>query len=79
MTVGERVCELVRLIESHRFPLESEKECQRQIYDFLLGSGVGCIAREYRLDDENIIDFLIEGVGVEVKLNGHYISLGIRN
>lgn len=50
-----------------KLPLESEKELQRQIGEVLQGLNV---EREYRLDEGSVVDFFVEGVGIEVKIGG---------
>lgn len=54
-------------IEHRRFPLENEKCTQGEIALSLLRSGIE-FAREYRLNDADIVDFMINGTAVEVKL-----------
>lgn len=64
------------LLGGPRFSLTNEKAAQAEIADHLTECGIA-FTREHRLDDKNIIDFLIGGhIGVEVKLR--YPRLQIR-
>lgn len=61
--------ELMEILTDWRFPLTSEKLCQEEIARVLEGASVP-FAREHRLAKGSIIDFLVEKVGIEVKLGG---------
>lgn len=66
---AETARELVRLIERLRLPLAREKVLQRELAPHLDRVGVD-IRREHDLGDGDIIDFLIDGVGLEIKIKG---------
>jgi len=59
--------EITRLLSSSRFSLESEKQTQAEIEKMLNAQGISN-HREFALSKGSIIDFLIDGVGIEVKL-----------
>lgn len=61
------VDEIKTRLKAERFPLESEKELQREIWRVLQGMPV---EREYRLDGGSVVDFMVAGVGIEVKIGG---------
>lgn len=59
-------------LKSNRFLLENEKELQAHIADHLaykLGKDI-LVRREVVLGPKDIIDFLIEDIGIEVKIKG---------
>lgn len=55
---------------SYRFPLEKEKETQEAIEKRLVENRID-YKREYHLDSDNIPDFFIDGVAVEIKVKGN--------
>lgn len=57
---------LVNLIRSSRIDLSSEKRAQADLEALLVAANVA-YEREVRLSDGDIIDFLIDGIGIEVK------------
>lgn len=61
------------LLKGKRFNLQNEKETQKQIGEIL--SPILHIAPEYRLDANNIIDFMVGQVGVEVKIKGNKMAI----
>lgn len=60
---------LIKSLQSQRFPLNNEKETQSEIERKFTEAGLS-FTREHRLDGENIIDFLVGDIGIEVKLKG---------
>lgn len=60
---------LVRLIEGLRLPLSREKVLQREVAPYLDGFGTS-VQREHHLGNGDIIDFLVDGVGLEFKIKG---------
>lgn len=60
---------LVSLLGRHRFPLAREKETQSAIAAALTALDLE-FRREVDLGDRNIIDFLVGGIGIEVKIAG---------
>lgn len=66
------ISELIRCLKMKRFNLEGEKALQGEIYCHLISTLPSFkIEREYRLDENNVIDFLInDSIGVEVKISG---------
>ena len=57
------------LINKHRFDLQNEKVLQQQIEDMLIQNNVP-YQREVKLSDKEIIDFIVEDVGIEIKIKG---------
>jgi hypothetical protein len=61
---------VIGALKKHRFSLVRESDTQREIGQVLLKTGISFIP-EYKLDEKNRIDFLIEGFhGLEVKIKG---------
>lgn len=58
-----------RVLSLARFPLNSEKDLQAAIEMHLAYSGVD-FSREHNLGGGDIVDFMIGGVAVEVKIKG---------
>lgn len=57
------------LLNKHRFDLQNEKILQQQVEDVFRNSQVP-YEREVKLNNMSIIDFVIDGVGIELKING---------
>lgn len=66
---AETARSLVHLIESLRLPLSREKVLQRELSPFLDRFGES-VQREHDLGDGDVIDFLVDGVGLELKIKG---------
>lgn len=62
--------DITKILLNKKFSLHSEKVLQQELNKELSGWAVG-LQREYRLDGKNIIDFFVDGVGIEVKINGN--------
>lgn len=60
---------MLSLIRRYRFSLTDEKETQREIEEMLKENNI-VYSREHRLSKEDIPDFLISGLCIEVKLKG---------
>lgn len=60
---------LVNLIRSARIDLSDEKRAQYDLEQLLRKAEV-LFEREVRLSEIDIVDFLVEDVGIEVKLRG---------
>lgn len=65
--MGPDISAVVSLLHSRRFPLTNEKVTQEAIAVALRDAGFA-FERERRLGDLGLIDFLVEGIGIEVKL-----------
>lgn len=50
--------------------LNDEKVLQLEIYQLLAGPAGAQLEREKHLSEKNIIDFFIDGLGIEVKIKG---------
>lgn len=59
--------EIVKILCTSRFSLESEKTTQAEIAKMLAANGIAH-QREHGLSKGSIIDFMIDGIGIEVKL-----------
>lgn len=57
------------IIERHRLPLSDEKVTQTAIANAFEFAGV-LFEREVRLSEADIVDFMVGGVAVEVKIKG---------
>lgn len=57
------------LIRASKIDLSNEKQAQADVEHILIKAEIR-YEREVRLTDQDIIDFLIQGVGVELKLKG---------
>ena len=62
---------IARLIQTSRFPLNDEKRCQVEMAKAFDAAGI-IFRREVRLGPGDIIDFMIDdiGLGIEVKIKG---------
>ncbi len=54
----------------NRFPLEVEKETQAAIEQKFKDNGIE-YSREHKLDQNNIPDFFIDGIAIEIKIKGN--------
>lgn len=61
--------ELLALLRAARVDLSSEKRAQAAIAEAFARAGVA-IEREVRLSPSDIVDFMVGGVAIEVKLRG---------
>lgn len=66
MPALDRIC---GVLGSYRYSFARERELQDGIAQVLALRGIR-FDREVRLTDEDVIDFLVDGVGVEVKVKG---------
>lgn len=60
---------IVKLLLSSRFSLAREKETQAEIAA-AFDTAKLAYRREVDLGDRNIVDFLIDGIGLEIKIGG---------
>lgn len=60
---------VVELIQATRLDLSDEKRTQLNLADALKQAGIG-FEREVRLSPADIVDFMVSGVAIEVKLKG---------
>ncbi len=60
---------VLKILYSHRFPLVVEKETQAAIEQRFIENEIE-YSREHKLDEQNIPDFFIEGIAIEVKIKG---------
>ena len=60
---------IINILSKQRFGLQDEKVLQRQIAEVFVSNNIHC-EKEYRLDKNNIPDFFINGLAIEVKIKG---------
>jgi hypothetical protein len=66
--------DIVEILEAYEFDLSSEGDLQDGISQVLDREGID-YDREVRLSPQDRIDFLIDDVGIEVKINGSITSV----
>lgn len=66
--------DIVEILEAYEFDLSSEEDLQDGISQVLDQEGVD-YDREVSLSPQDRIDFLIDDVGIEVKINGSLTSV----
>lgn len=71
---AEYVQRVVTALRSTRIDLSNEKRTQNDIADALSRYGIVHL-REYRLSSADIVDFFIDGVGLEVKLKARKMTI----
>lgn len=60
---------IIELLTTHRLPLSDEKVLQEAIRDVFEAASLD-FDREVHLGPRDIVDFMVEGVAVEVKIKG---------
>lgn len=71
MTLPGRIIEL---LTTHRLPLSDERLLQEAVRD-LFEAAAFDFAREVHLGPRDIVDFMVEGVAVEIKIKGNRRSI----
>jgi hypothetical protein len=66
--------QICQALKSRRFSLENEKRLQAEIAYQLYQSKLS-FDIEYHLDAHNIIDFFVEGIGIEIKISGSAMNI----
>jgi hypothetical protein len=61
--------QLIEILGAHRFPLNSEKQCQAAMEDVLTEKGI-TFEREVQLGPKDVPDFKIGTTVIEVKIGG---------
>lgn len=61
---------LIKILSSQPLPLEKEKETQ-ELIEALFKKNAIAYNREHMLDTNNIPDFFIDGIAIEVKIKGN--------
>ena len=59
----------LRVLERNRYSLNTEKQLQSEIMTSFMQERMK-VSREYRLDNNNIVDFYVNGTAIEVKIKG---------
>lgn len=72
-SVCERMEQLQRLLCAHAYRFNDEKDLQDGIESVLLGAGIE-YQREMQPDRRNRLDFVVDGVVLEVKIKGSMIA-----
>jgi len=67
--IKELVSKIICCIRAARLDLSDEKATQRDLAEMFTQERI-FFAREVRLSRADIIDFMIQGIGIEVKLQG---------
>lgn len=67
---------IISLLQSHRMDLSSEKRLQADAWD-VLRSRYPDVKRECRLSDQDVPDFMIDGIVVEMKIRGKHSKMDI--
>jgi hypothetical protein len=65
---------IIEILTSYQFSLTSEKRLQVEIEEIFLNEGINFI-KEYSLGNLGIIDFIVEDIGIEVKVKGNPKSI----
>lgn len=60
---------IVDLIRSARIDLSTEKRAQTDVEQLLAQAGIA-FEREVRLTESDIVDFMVDDIGIELKLRG---------
>jgi hypothetical protein len=60
---------IIELIRSARLDLSNEKRAQADLEQVFTVSGIS-FDREVRLTESDIVDFMVDGIGIELKLRG---------
>lgn len=60
---------IVNILNSYKFPINTEKELQECIKTIFNDNGIK-FQKEYRLDEKSIVDFYINGIAIEIKIKG---------
>lgn len=66
--------QLFDFLSSIKIPHASESEMQQTIEKALTQGGYQ-FSREHRLSDKDVIDFLVDGVGIECKVKGQPMAI----
>lgn len=66
-TATTKVQTLIQLIRSARVDLSSEKRAQADVAAVLAANGIDFV-REFRLSESDVVDFMVKGIAVELKL-----------
>lgn len=69
MITMNNIEQIIQLLAGYQFQLSDEKILQRQIETVLTENNIE-FKREVRLEDRSIIDFVVDDIGIEVKIKG---------
>lgn len=69
-----KVAKIIQCLKKYRFPLNNEKLLQFEISKSFVDEGIR-FEREVTLGVGNIIDFMCDSVGVEVKIKGSKLEI----
>lgn len=65
---------ILNLLSSAKLPVDTEKETKRAIEDIFIANKI-YYEREFFLDKNNVPDFYIEGIVIQVKIKGSIINM----
>lgn len=68
--IDKNVQKILSILSNYRFSLQNEKKLQSEIAAKLDELGVS-FKKEYCLDNKNIPDFFIDGIAIEIKIQGN--------
>lgn len=69
-----QVSRIIEVLSSSRISLSDEKSAQNDIQDLFVFRGIP-FSREHRLSPSSIVDFYIDGIGLEVKLKARKMTV----
>lgn len=66
--------QLIGMIRRFQLPLHDEKQAQAALHQHLTEHGIEH-DREVRLSDQDVVDFMVDGTAVELKLKGSRMAI----
>lgn len=70
-----RLSRIVEVLRQHRFKFSCEKDLQDGIEEVLRSSSGFTFERESRLSESDLVDFMVKGIALEVKIQGSLSSV----
>jgi len=67
--VESRIEEIAVVMQQLRLPVHDEKSAQQQLADHFDAKGIS-YQREVRLSPRDIVDFVVDGIAIELKVKG---------
>lgn len=72
--MNKTVEHIISILSRYRLSFQNEKELQAHIEKLFLSNNIS-FKREYNLGEKGIIDFYIDGLGIEIKTKGQKKSI----